>query len=99
MRRTQRVKHARSRAEARGHVRVPRRNSWITGEKMASCSLLRDHVASWNILLERGILISFYSRLRFESASSSRTRILCLMNDVIYVVYGATIKSNEFSKC
>jgi len=41
-RRTERAKHARSRAEARGHVRVRvlRRNSWITGEKIANGSLL-----------------------------------------------------------
>jgi len=93
-RRTQRAKHARSRAEARGHVRarVLRRNSWITSEKMQVSyrTMLLAGIASRT---GHGILISLYSHHRFESASSSHTRILYLTNDVIYV--GATVKSNE----
>jgi len=89
-RRTQRAKHARSRAEARGHVRarVLRGNSWITGEKMQATvsygTMLLAEIASRT---GHEILISFCSHLRFESASSSHTRILYLTNDVIYVVY------------
>jgi len=91
-RRIQRAKHARSRSEARGHVRarVLRRNSWITGEKMQAAvfyrTMLLVGIASRT---GHGILISFYSHPRFESASSSHTRILYLINDVIYVVFMA----------